>query len=96
MKITTEHIGRLLEARLERIQRAARPDDQEPPSRPGADRVTFSSFSDDVRAALAAARTAEEDADPRLESLEKALAAGQYRVPAEDVADALLRDLRGR
>lgn len=95
MKITSEHVGRLLEARLERIHRASSSSHQFSVAQGGADNVSFSALSDDLRTGLAAARSAEDSADPRVDALKSDVASGTYRVPAESVADSMLRDLRG-
>ena len=95
MKITSEHVGRLLEARLERIHRASSSSRQFSVAQSGADNVSFSALSDDLRTGLAAARSAEDSADPRVDALKSDVASGTYRVPAESVADSMLRDLRG-
>jgi anti-sigma28 factor (negative regulator of flagellin synthesis) len=95
MKITNEHIGRLLEARLERIQRASQPSHRAPAGRAQLDRATFSPRAEDMRIALAAVRSAADPEEPRLASLARQIRSGRYRVSAEAVADSLLRDLRG-
>ena len=95
MKITSEHVGRLLEARLERIHRASGSSHQFSVAQRGADKISLSARSDDLRAALAAARSAEDMADPRVEALKREVASGKYRAPVESVADSMLRDLRG-
>jgi flagellar biosynthesis anti-sigma factor FlgM len=94
MKIGTEHVGRLLEARLERIHRASAGPRQLIALNGSADRVSFSPLAADLRAALAAARSAEEVADPRLEALKKEVASGRYQAPPQAVAEAMLRDSR--
>ena len=94
MRISSEHVGRLLEARLERIHRAAQVTRPAGGSRE-ADRATFSSEADDLRAALAAARKADQAPDPRLDAIGNAVKSGRYRVPAEAVADAVLAEMRG-
>lgn len=94
MKINTEHVGRLLEARLERIHRASGPR-QLGALDGSADRVSFSPRAADLRAALAAARSAEEGDDPRLDRLRQEVAEGRYQPPTEQVAEALLREFRG-
>jgi len=92
MKITNEHVARLLGARLERIQscRTQRPGSCAEAAR--TDRVTLSPRAQDLRVGLLAARAAEVE-DPRLDALAEKVRAGRYRVPAEAVADAMLRDL---
>jgi len=95
MKITSEHVGRLLEARLERVYRSARPPRLLHTAEAQADRATFSARAEDMRIALAAARASAGEADPRVASLRAKVEAGEYRVSANEVADALLRDLRG-
>jgi flagellar biosynthesis anti-sigma factor FlgM len=95
MKITSEHIGRLLEARLERIHRASQPPRQFSIDQRDPDRVSFSARADDLRAALAAARAADDVADPAVEALRADVAAGRYQPPARAVADSMLRDLMG-
>ena len=95
MKINSEHVGRLLEARLARVQRASqtpRRDEAKPAEN---DRAVFSSRLEDLRVGLAAARASSQTEDPRLDSLARQVRAGSYRVPPQQVADALLRDLRG-
>ena len=95
MRITTEHVGRLLEARLERTQRAAstpRPAREEGAP---ADRASFSSRAEDLRLGLAAARGEEVAEDSRTRALSHQVRSGHYRVPSRAVAEALLRDLRG-
>jgi hypothetical protein len=93
MKIANEHVARLLEARLERIQRTQQGQRHPCFDGPEPDRATFSARAAEVRAALLAARAADEADDPRLAHLSQEVKAGRYRVPAEAVADALLRDL---
>jgi len=95
MKVTNEHVGRLLEARLERIQRAVGPRRAETPESQRADRATFSSRAEDLRIALERARQAPASDEARLESLASRVRAGKYQVPAEDLAEVVLRDLRG-
>jgi anti-sigma28 factor (negative regulator of flagellin synthesis) len=90
MKITNEHVGRLLGARLERVESAQRP----APSAgaEGSDRAVFSSRSEDVRLGMAAARAAGKPDEARLEGLAEQVRSGKYRVPAEVLAEAVLRD----
>jgi hypothetical protein len=95
MKITNEHVGRLLEARLERIHRASQPPRLLGGERGQVDQASFSPLAEDMRIALAAARSSAEVEDPRLASLAARVRQGEYHVPAEEIADALLRDLRG-
>jgi anti-sigma28 factor (negative regulator of flagellin synthesis) len=115
MKITNEHVARLLAARLQQVQRSA-PPAVGPHSRKGlspaeqgagqSDRAVFSSVVEDLRIGLAAARRragelrqgGEASGRPdtaRLAALAAQVRAGRYRVPAEQIADALLSDLRG-
>ncbi len=94
MKINTEHVGRLLEARLERIHRASAGPRHLVALNGSADRVSLSPLAADLRAALAAARSAEEVADPRLEALQQEVAKGRYQQPPQAVAEAILRDSR--
>ena len=106
MKITNEHVARLLEARLARIQRASQPPRQHGVKPSEGDRAVFSSRLEDLRVGLAAARasarqvgavrsTFAQTEDPRLESLARQVRAGSYRVPTQEIAYALLRDLKG-
>ena len=106
MKITNEHVARLLEARLARIQRASQPPRQHGVKATESDRAVFSSRHEDLRVGLAAARASARQVgavrpsfaqteDPRLDSLARQVRAGSYRVPPQQVADALLRDLKG-
>jgi len=91
MKITNEHVGRLLEARLERIER---PQKAAPGTRAGGpDRALFSSRSEDVRVGMEAARAAGQSDEARLARLAGRVRSGGYRVSAQAVADAVLRDL---
>ena len=93
MRITNEHVGRLLEARLERIHRATenRPGVSSDGSR--ADLVSFSARAEDVRIALLAARAGNQAEESRLAALASQVRAGTYRVSADTIVDALLRDL---
>jgi len=95
MKISNEHVGRLLEARLERIHGATGSLREIPVARTDSDHVTFSTLSEDLRLALAAARSAGDAPDPRIDALRSEVIAGHYHVPARAIADAVLRDLRG-
>jgi len=100
MKITNEHVARLLEARLQRVQHAGPPPSHQHinPAQRGRrqpDRATFSSLLEDLRTGLAAARASGQAEHPRLASLAAQVQAGRYRVPSDQIADALLRDLRG-
>lgn len=91
MKITNEHVGRLLEARLELIQR---PQKTAPGARAGGpDRALFSSRSEEVRIGMEAARAAGPSDGARLARLAGQVQSGGYRVSAQVVADAVLRDL---
>lgn len=91
MKITNEHVGRLLEARLERIQR---PQKAAPgASAGGPDRALFSSRSEEVRIGMEAARAAGQWDGPRLARLAGQVRSGGYRVSAQMVAEAMLRDV---
>jgi anti-sigma28 factor (negative regulator of flagellin synthesis) len=100
MKITSEHVARLLEARLHRLS-AAGPSPKRDSAAPAqSDRATFSSLLGDMRAGLAAARRTTPQrsfaaGESRLTSLAAQVQSGRYRVPAEQIADALLRDFRG-
>ena len=95
MRITNEHVGRLLEARLERIQRATHAPDTARTTSVRPDRAIFSALAGEVRLALAAATRAGDSDDPRLSSLTADIGAGRYRVSSEAIVDALWRDLRG-
>ena len=89
MKITNEHVGRLLEARLERVQRP-------PKAAWGAgvpDRALFSSRSEEVRVGMEVARAASQFDGPRLARLAGQVRSGGYRVSARAVAEAMLRDV---
>jgi len=91
MKITNEHVGRLLEARLELTQR---PQKAAPGARAGGpDRALFSSRSEEVRIGMEAARAAGQSDGARLARLAGQVQSGGYRVSAQVVADAVLRDL---
>ena len=94
MKITTEHVGRLLAARLERTQRAGRTPGQVTSDHGEPDRATFSTLAEEVRLALASLRGSPETEEARLGALADQVRSGNYRVPSEAVADAFLRDLR--
>jgi anti-sigma28 factor (negative regulator of flagellin synthesis) len=108
MKITNEHVARLLAARLQQVHRPAPPAGPHPqrdatPTERGAgrsDRAVFSSVVEDLRVGLAAARRhgsqASDGSDSaRLASLAAQVRAGRYHVPADQIADALVRELRG-
>jgi len=91
MKITNEHVGRLLEARLELTQR---PQKAAPgASAGGPDRALFSSRSEEVRIGMEAARAAGQSDGARLARLAGQVQSGGYRVSAQVVAEAVLRDL---
>jgi anti-sigma28 factor (negative regulator of flagellin synthesis) len=99
MKITNEHIGRLLAARLERIQRAGRTADGGGLREISGDSATFSAAAEDLRVGLAAARTPARGPEAaaretKLSLLREQVRGGTYRVSAEAAAEALLRDLR--
>jgi anti-sigma28 factor (negative regulator of flagellin synthesis) len=93
MKITNEHVGRMLEARLERVQRRQGPQARAADEGASSDRAVFSRRSEDLRVGMAAARAAGRGDEARLAELARAVGSGRYRVPAELVADALLSDL---
>ena len=109
MKITNEHVARLLAARLDRAERTAppaagpHPQRGASPAQQGAgqsDRAVFSSVAEDLRVGLAAARRYESQASgrsdgARLASLSAQVKSGRYHVPADQIADALVRELRG-
>lgn len=93
MRISNEHVARLLEAHLERIQTRG---NIRPPSRPGMlqpDAATFSARADDLRAALEAARGGELSDRGQLESLSRSVQREEYRVPSGSVAEAMLREM---
>ena len=108
MKITNEHVARLLAARLQQVHRPAPPAGPHPPrgaspAQQGAgqsDRAVFSSVAEDLRVGLAAARRPGSQASGRsdsahLASLSAQVKSGRYHVPADQIADALVRELRG-
>ena len=95
MRITTEHVGRLLEARLERTQRAGSAPRLAREAGVSADRASFSSRAEDLRLGLAAARASQTSEDSRTRALAQQVRSGRYRIPAGAVAEAFLRDLRG-
>lgn len=95
MRIANEHVGRLLEARLERIQRATHAPDTARTTSAPPDSATFSALAGEVSLALAAATRAGDSDDPRLSLLAADISAGRYRVSSEAIVDALWRDLRG-
>ena len=91
MKITNEHVGRLLEARLERIQRPRKAASGVSAGAP--DRALFSTRSEDVRVGMEAARAARQSDGTRLARLAGQVRSGAYRVSSQVMADAVLRDL---
>jgi len=100
MKITNEHVGRLLAARLERVQRAGRPLDRTGLEGGSADRAVFSALAEDLRVGLASARSPADGGElatreARLSALTEQVRAGLYQVSAQSIAEAMLRDLRG-
>lgn len=101
MKITNEHVARLLAARLQQVQRPTPPAGAQPQRAAGqSDRAVFSSVAEDLRVGLAAARRAGSQASggcdsAHLTSLAAQVKSGRYHVPADQIADALARELRG-
>lgn len=93
MKITNEHVGRLLETRLERMQRAQSGPAEQGDAQVAADRADFSLRSEDLRVGMAAARAASGLDEARLSALARSVRSGRYRVSADVVAEAILRDL---
>ena len=91
MKITNEHVSRLLGARLERVESAQRPAPSTGAELP--DRAVFSTRSEDVRLGMAAARAGGKPDEARLERVTEQVRSGKYHVPAEVLAEAVLRDL---
>jgi len=90
MKITNEHVTRLLGTRLERVENA-QPPVPSPAAQP--DRAVFSSRSEDVRLGLTAAKAAAPPDDARLEQLAGRIRSGRYHVPSDLLAEAVLGDL---
>ena len=108
MKITNEHVARLLAARLQQVQRPAPPAGANPQRAAApaereagpADRAVFSSVAEDLRVGLAAARQSGSQASggsdsTHLASLAAQVKSGRYHVPADQIADALVRELGG-
>lgn len=93
MKITNEHVGKLLEARLERAQRAEGGSVKPSDGRPAVDRADFSRRSEDLRVGMDAARRSSRSDEARLSALTRSVRSGRYRVSSDVVADAILRDL---
>ena len=91
MKITNEHVGRLLEARLEQVQRPREAASGVSAGTP--DRALFSTRSEDVRIGMEAARVERQTDGVRLARLAGQVRSGGYRVSSQVVADAILRDL---
>ena len=94
MRISSEHVARLLEARLERLQQAGATKPSAQPEAPRPDVVSFSARADDIRAALRAAESSETADRAQLNALAKSVKEGGYRVPARQVVEAMLRELR--
>ena len=94
MRITNEHVARLLETRLERPQRAGKAESPAQTEGQRGDVVSFSGRADDIRAALRAVRNTESPDRAGLGALSQSVREGGYRVPADRVVEAILRDLR--
>ena len=95
MKITTEHVGRLLGSRLEKIQGSKQSDVPSKTDSAQPDRAVFSPLAEDLRAGLAAARQAPASDSVRLASLAIRVRTGNYNPAPESVAEAMLQDLQG-
>lgn len=90
MRISTDHVVRLLETRLSQLRRA--PESVRVP-RPTGDTLALSAKAEELRLALAAARGGQ-FADPaRLAALGRSVREGSYRVPSAALSKAILREL---
>lgn len=92
MKITTDHVARVLGARLEQMNGVRRSETTPAAAATRADRALFSPRSEDVRAGMEAARAAGQPDEERLAALAAEVRAERYRVSSDVVAEALLRD----
>ncbi len=92
MKITTDHVARVLGARLEQMSGVRRTAPTPAAATPRTDRALFSLRSEDVRVGMEAARAAGKPDEARLAALSAEVRAERYRVSSEVVAEALLRD----
>ncbi len=100
MRISDDHLARLLGARLRRADHTV-----PPPSHRRSDsarqscsqrrRAATSAPLEDLDAGLAAAKHPNRARHPRLASLAAQIKAGRYRIPSGRIAEALLRDFRG-
>ncbi len=94
MRITNEHITRLIGARVERVLGPGKEARAESVNGARGDGLIFlSARCEEVRAGMAAARAATGSDDARLAALQVKVARGQYRPPAEGVAESMLRDM---
>jgi anti-sigma28 factor (negative regulator of flagellin synthesis) len=93
MRISNEHISRLIGARVERVFGPGKQTPADGVIGTSADGAVFSTRSEDVRAGMAAARAATSSDEARLAALQAQVRSGQYRPPAEAVAESVLRDL---
>lgn len=98
MRISNDQVGRMLEVQLPRSERAERAASAPTDARAGdrlQDQAAISQRAEEIRLALAAARAPLPRDERFLDRLAQEVRAGRYRAPAEEVAEAILRELRG-
>ena len=93
MRIANEHISRLIGAQVERVSSPSKQTATGGVEGTRADGAVFSARSDEVRAGIEAARIATTSDNARLAELQTRVRSGQYRPPAEAVAESILRDM---
>lgn len=98
MRISNDQVGRMLKLQLVRSVRAERAAGVPADARAGErlqDQAAISPRAEEVRLALAAARAPLPRDERFLSRLAEEVRAGRYLPPAEEVAEAMLRELRG-
>jgi flagellar biosynthesis anti-sigma factor FlgM len=88
MKISCDHVGRIVAAELRSSQRLSGA--RKPSAR--SDEICLSSRAQDIQAARRVLDATPEIRLGRVARLRDQVARGEYQVPSEDIAEAILRD----
>jgi negative regulator of flagellin synthesis FlgM len=92
VKISTEHIGRILESHFNKIQRAN--SDKPAAAAAKSDSATFSGRAEEIDLALQVIAGQPETRADRIAELRSQIANGTFRISSEEIAEKILAEAR--
>jgi len=90
MRIATDYIGKILESTLNPTRKTS--NEKTTTSLSGKDRATFSSRAADIDKALSIINTMPEIREDKVEQLRQQIAAGEFRISSDEIADKILNE----